>query len=1033
MKFHGITLEEGSKLSNLAVASGSGSFPSSPDEGELYFRTDAAVNLKGMYCYIAGAWNRVSSSNAVTVPVGTSFPATENIGDLFYKNTNDAFEALYVYSDSAWVPVIVPSYTISGDVSGTIDGGTDALTLATVNSNVGTFASVTVNAKGLVTAAAALSGDATTSSSTITLATVNSNVGSFGTATDVSTVTVNAKGLVTAASNTPIAIAASQTTSGTFADARISQASVTQHQAALTILESQITDSTVLARNAGNETITGNWTFNNAVVGTAPSSASHLTTKEYVDNALLGLTWKLPVLATTTANITLSGTQTIDGVSLNVGNRVLVKNQSSSAENGIYTVASGAWVRATDFDSLSPLDEINGAAVFVTLGTTQADTGWVETATVATIGTDPITFVQFSAAGAYTAGAGLSLSGNTFNVGTASAARIVVNVDDIDLATVTDAGTGTFLKLTRDAYGRVSGTTAVVTADITGLVDATYVNTTGDTMTGNLTVTASSGQAIVRTESTDTTGSARFQISADGANNSQFNQYGTTAAGNFMTGVPLAGLTALFSPAVSTGLLISQQSTSAPLIFATSATSRMTIGSAGNVTIAAPTSGVPLTVNAVPGANANAIVLNVASATSENIIQWQLNSLTKGIIGVIGTAAQLAVGSVQNDFIIRNASNILFTANAGSNIHLRIATNGDVGIGTGATAPSSRLHIANTATNALGVYRDLDVTSVGAAATFIDLGARNGATFTPGAQVVGVLENPATTGYLEFYTRTASTLSARMKIGSGGNVTINAPSSGAALTVTSSVASTPGLTVSGSSINMADFESTAANGGYIRLITSATVYADIGTQTQTFGAGGAGNLGINARGATELGLGTNNTKRLFIGSAGNVTINAPSSGFGLSIASASGIALTANGATIDFTNTGAGNGQINYSGSTFLELVPRNAAAGVRVYYANGSLSTTWSSTGNVTIAAPGSGTALTVTAVAGALAASFPSGPIKTQTTTVAGLLAAATAGAGARSFVTDATATTFASAVVGGGANGVPVYSDGTTWRIG
>jgi hypothetical protein len=75
--------------------------------------------------------------------------------------------------------------------------GSAALTLATVNSNIGTFASVTVNAKGLVTAAAALSGDASTSGSTLTLATVNSNVGTYTNAT----ITVNAKGLITAASS----------------------------------------------------------------------------------------------------------------------------------------------------------------------------------------------------------------------------------------------------------------------------------------------------------------------------------------------------------------------------------------------------------------------------------------------------------------------------------------------------------------------------------------------------------------------------------------------------------------------------------------------------------------------------------------------------------------------------------------------------------------------------------------------------------------------------------------------------------------
>jgi hypothetical protein len=90
-------------------------------------------------------------------------------------------------------------------------------------------------------------------------------------------------------------------------------------------------------------------------------------------------------------------------------------------------------------------------------------------------------------------------------------------------------------------------------------------------------------------------------------------------------------------------------------------------------------------------------------------------------------------------------------------------------------------------------------------------------------------------------------------------------------------------------------------------------------------------------------------------------------------------------------------------------------------------------STGGLAVNAPTSGTAFQATAVAGALAANFPGGPTKLQVTTVGALLAAATAGAGARAFVTDANATTFASVVAAGGANGVPVYSDGTNWRIG
>ena len=144
-----------------------------------------------------------------------------------------------------------------------------------------------------------------------------------------------------------------------------------------------------------------------------PVSAFQLATKGYVDSVAQGLSSKAPVLVATTANITLSGEQTIDGVTTSAS-RVLVKNQSNSAQNGIYVSASGAWARAADANTWT---ELVSAFVFVEEGTTQADTGWVCTVDPGgTLGTTAVTFVQFSGAGSYQAGTGLTLSGNVFSI-----------------------------------------------------------------------------------------------------------------------------------------------------------------------------------------------------------------------------------------------------------------------------------------------------------------------------------------------------------------------------------------------------------------------------------------------------------------------------------------------------------------------------------------------------------------------------------------------------------------------------------------
>ena len=293
---------------------------------------NAGTVTDGVYTTDTGTVTNLMLAND-SVTVGTTAidlgASATTIAGLVSVTSTDFVGALTGNADTATALATGRTISITGDIAYTSDAfdGTAAVTgtgtLATVNTDVGTFTKVTVNGKGLVTAAATAS------------------------ISDLSAPTGN------------VAFAA------------------------------------------------------NKITGLAdPSDAQDAATKFYVDSVAQGLSPKAACVAATTANITLSGAQTIDGVSITAGMRVLVRAQTLDQNNGIYQCNAGAWTRTADADTWA---ELVSAFTFVSEGSSLADTGWVCTANAGgTLGTTPVTWVQFSSAGSYIAGTGLTLTGNEF-------------------------------------------------------------------------------------------------------------------------------------------------------------------------------------------------------------------------------------------------------------------------------------------------------------------------------------------------------------------------------------------------------------------------------------------------------------------------------------------------------------------------------------------------------------------------------------------------------------------------------------------
>ena len=189
-------------------------------------------------------------------------------------------------------------------------------------------------------------------------------------------------------------------------------ATINPIQSGLTITSSTI-DSTTIGATTPSSGVFTSIATTTGTISTLPSSANDIVNYLALQSYAVGISWKAPVTAATMTNITRSGTQTIDGKAVVAGDTVLVKNQTNSAENGIYQVNAGAWTYATGCTTWS---QYVSALVFVEFGTQQGSAWYCTAQPGGTLGTTAMTWSNFSAAANYTAGTGLTLSGFQFSI-----------------------------------------------------------------------------------------------------------------------------------------------------------------------------------------------------------------------------------------------------------------------------------------------------------------------------------------------------------------------------------------------------------------------------------------------------------------------------------------------------------------------------------------------------------------------------------------------------------------------------------------
>ena len=527
-------------LANTAVTAGSygsaGSVGTFTVDAQGRLTTAATVTIAISNTQVSGLGTMsTQNANAIAVTGGTMSGVAITLGSI----DNTPIGATTANTVRGTTITATTGFTGSGANLTSIPNGALNNSSITINGNtvsLGGSTTITASTTAALTIGTGLSGTSFDGSIPVTIALSNTTVtaGSYGAADNTLEATVNAQGQLTALSAVSISIAPSQInatipnsgltnstisgvslgsnlftlTAGTgFTSATYNgSAAVTFALANTTVTAATYGSSAavpVFAVNAqGQLTSVTNTTIDavtltTGTISTTPVNPTDITNKAYVDSVAQGLNSKAACLYGTTANITLSGLGTQAGgdwtSSLTAGDRILVKNQSSSQFNGIYLANASTWTRSADMDVWA---EVPSSFVFIEDGATLADTGWVTTANAGgTINVTPMPWVQFSGAGTYSAGTGLTLTGTVFSItNTAVTANSYGSASQVATFTVNAQG-----QLTAAASTTISIAASQINTTIpnSGLTNSSVtINGNSVSLGGSTTITAVNPNAL---------------------------------------------------------------------------------------------------------------------------------------------------------------------------------------------------------------------------------------------------------------------------------------------------------------------------------------------------------------------------------------------------------------------------------------------------------------------------------------------------------------------------------------------------------
>ncbi len=690
-------------------------------------------------------------------------------------------------------------------------------------------------------------------------------------------------------------------------------ATANPQQSGLNITNSTINSTTIGATTPSTGVFT-NIATTTGTISTQAVGATDIVNLLALQSYAAGISWKQPCVCATLANITLSGLQTIDGHTVVAGDRVLVKNQSTAANNGIYLASASAWTRSLDANIW---DELICAISFIEYGT-QAGGAWFCTAQDGgTLGVTAVNWSQFTTSATYSAGTGLTLTGTTFSITPVGTASTYGSASTVPVFTTNASGQVSSVTNTNIAIGATQITSETIDSarlsgsysGITGLgtlTDLTVTNAIVGSITGNAGTATTAGSATTATTATNLAGGATGSLPYQTASSTT----GFLAAGTNGQILALAsGVPSWIDNQTGTVTSVSGSGTVSGISLSGTVTSSGSLTLGGTLDLSAPPAIGGTLPNSITASTLTVNDTTTLGSSNSDTVNFNARINSEFTPATNNTYDLGRTGHEWRDLYITGTANIDSLVADTADINAGTIDNTVIGGTTPLAGTFTDLRVNNTISLAGSTGTSGYVmTSNGASAPTWSALPASGITITDDTTTNA-------TRYLTFTDATSGSISganvSSTKLSfnpSTGSLGIGTSSPAYKLDVSGQVRANAGSEASALIAN-----STNAGGTALNMQNSGTVNMLVGGYNSIVGSGNATDVMLSAtQGVLAFGTGASSAERMRIDGSGNILVQGGYLRLKSAIGDSNGLSISEDGSGTAIINNGYSNVPITF-------------------------------------------------------------------------------------------------------------------------